>query len=452
MKSGGQILSNAIAICDMSKISWQTGKLRMNEDLENPFKARSFHLVQRWSLSQTPRERESENSSVRVHTAGTRESFTPTPTRTPSAKDDKSFSGSSADFRKALSSLNSRTDSSSDSLFLGCSPLFWDSWYISSLKSPSPLPNGQLSILPQASFAKRYVKWREVPDQVPDRSECAVDWARTAWHHRVVLWFLTRCLSSAEVPRLSNLILLVLVPVRLLTGTQFLPLVVSLLPLGRAPPPVLPRRQVRLCSLSETSLPKLGWEHLRDKVRTDREELGYLADPTHSTSYQPKQTDKTTSVDGHDNISDFSNTTCENTGLFGAPTVCETSVSHGFHGNVALQRESKESMPRETVARQREREEREGFVVSVAESMSKKSRRNSTRSHSLQTHKEFYSNERDHREHLERRAQQATLGENSVQRKLYSTEYNMEIQNLERRNSEYAVIESQRELESQRLQ
>ena len=44
------------------------------------------------------------------------------------------------------------------------------------------------------------------------------------------------------------------------------------------------------------------------------------------------------------------------------------------------------------------------------------------------------------------------LVKNSVQRKLYSTEYNMEIQNLERRNSEYALFESQRELESQRRQ
>ena len=34
MTSGGQIPWNAIAICEMSKISWQKGKLRMNEDLE----------------------------------------------------------------------------------------------------------------------------------------------------------------------------------------------------------------------------------------------------------------------------------------------------------------------------------------------------------------------------------------------------------------------------------
>ena len=90
-------------------------------------------------------------------------------------------------------------------------------------------------------------------------------------------------------------------------------------------------------------------------------------------------------------------------------------------------------------------------MISVAESMSRKSRRNSTRSHSLQTHREFYSDERDLREHLERRAQQAIIAENSVQRTLNSTEYHIEIQNLERRNSEYALIESQRELETQKL-
>ena len=66
--------------------------------------------------------------------------------------------------------------------------------------------------------------------------------------------------------------------------------------------------------------------------------------------------------------------------------------------------------------------------------------------------REFCSDERDLLEHLERRAQQAVLGENSVQRTVYLTEYDMEIHNLERRNSEYASFESQRELEPQRPQ
>ena len=35
MKNGGLILPNAFAICEMSQTSWQTGNLKMNEDLEN---------------------------------------------------------------------------------------------------------------------------------------------------------------------------------------------------------------------------------------------------------------------------------------------------------------------------------------------------------------------------------------------------------------------------------
>ena len=42
MISGGQILCTAVAICEMSKISLQTGKLRMNEDLVNHLKDQGF--------------------------------------------------------------------------------------------------------------------------------------------------------------------------------------------------------------------------------------------------------------------------------------------------------------------------------------------------------------------------------------------------------------------------
>ena len=55
--------------------------------------------------------------------------------------------------------------------------------------------------------------------------------------------------------------------------------------------------------------------------------------------------------------------------MSGVPTVFEISASHASHGDFSLQRESKESMLRETVARQREREEREASVISVADSM-----------------------------------------------------------------------------------
>ena len=65
------------------------------------------------------------------------------------------------------------------------------------------------------------------------------------------------------------------------------------------------------------------------------------ADPTHSTSYEPKEFDKITSADGdttlindsdYENISDFSKITCENTGPFGVSTMLESSVSHVSHG------------------------------------------------------------------------------------------------------------------------
>ena len=114
--------------------------------------------------------------------------------------------------------------------------------------------------------------------------------------------------------------------------------------------------------------------------------------------------------------------------------------------------ESKESLTRETEGKQRMRGDRGGSVISVAESMSRRSPRSSVRSHSHQTQRKLYSDERDLREHLERRAQQAIYDENSVRRKLYSTDCNTEIQSSGRRNSEYALHESQRELESQRQQ
>ena len=45
MKNGGLILWNAIAICVVSKTSWQMGKLLMNGDLENHLRAQSFRLA-----------------------------------------------------------------------------------------------------------------------------------------------------------------------------------------------------------------------------------------------------------------------------------------------------------------------------------------------------------------------------------------------------------------------
>ena len=116
------------------------------------------------------------------------------------------------------------------------------------------------------------------------------------------------------------------------------------------------------CSRSESA----GQAHFR----TSGGEFGYLADPAHSTGYEPKEFDKITSADGDttlindpnfDNISDFSKIIIENTGLLGVLTMFESSVSHVSHDDFALQIESKESMYRETdclTERERERKEK----------------------------------------------------------------------------------------------
>ena len=92
------------------------------------------------------------------------------------------------------------------------------------------------------------------------------------------------------------------------------------------------------------------------------EQFGYLATSVLLTGYEPKEFDKITSVDvdtppindPDHNISDFSKTTSENTGHSVLnPLFCTFLI-----GDFALQRESKESMPRETVARQRKRGKR----------------------------------------------------------------------------------------------
>ena len=93
-----------------------------------------------------------------------------------------------------------------------------------------------------------------------------------------------------------------------------------------------------------------------------------------------------------DEISYFSKNTHENTGLFGVLTMFESSVSHASQYEFPLQGESKDSMHRETDCwTERERKEREGSVISVVKSMSKKIRRNSIRSHSLQSLGKFNS-------------------------------------------------------------
>ena len=52
MKSGGQIPWNGITICRMSKTSWQTGNLKMNEDLVNHSKDQLYYLTHWLDISQ----------------------------------------------------------------------------------------------------------------------------------------------------------------------------------------------------------------------------------------------------------------------------------------------------------------------------------------------------------------------------------------------------------------
>ena len=61
MKSGGQIQRNAITICRMSKTSWQTGNLNMNEDLVNHSEDQLYYLTHWLDISEN-----SERDKARI--------------------------------------------------------------------------------------------------------------------------------------------------------------------------------------------------------------------------------------------------------------------------------------------------------------------------------------------------------------------------------------------------
>ena len=69
MKSGGQIPGNAIAICEMSKTSWKTGNLKMNEDLGNHSKDHLYHLAHFGYLPN------SERDKARIHQFGEKKDY-----------------------------------------------------------------------------------------------------------------------------------------------------------------------------------------------------------------------------------------------------------------------------------------------------------------------------------------------------------------------------------------
>ena len=91
------------------------------------------------------------------------------------------------------------------------------------------------------------------------------------------------------------------------------------------------------------------------------DEFGYLAKNLSPTCQEPKQPDQMITADDdatpindpeNDSISDFSKTTNDNTGWFGVTTVCETSASQISRGDLAFQKESEESLTRETEGKQ----------------------------------------------------------------------------------------------------
>ena len=102
--------------------------------------------------------------------------------------------------------------------------------------------------------------------------------------------------------------------------------------------------------------------------------FGYLATSAHLTGYAPNRSDQMITADtdatpindpDNDSISEFSKTTLDNTGWFGVPTVCEPSISQISRGDLTLQKQSKESLTRETEGKQRMREDVDESVISV---------------------------------------------------------------------------------------
>ena len=164
-------------------------------------------------------------------------------------------------------------------------------------------------------------------------------------------------------------------------------------------------------------------------LRTSSEKFGYLAKSALNTGFEPKKFDKITSVDS-------------DTMLIDDPDLNEISDFS------KTQKQRKHASGNRLLDRQRERRFCDQCCrVDVKE----KSTEQSWESFSSDSQRILFWRTSSPRTPWTR-AQQALLGENPDQRRWDLTEYNVEIQNLERRNSEYALFESQRELEPQRWQ
>ena len=127
------------------------------------------------------------------------------------------------------------------------------------------------------------------------------------------------------------------------------------------------------------------------------EQFGYLAKSVLLTGYEPKEIDKNTSVDDDakalindldHNISRLLENHAARTLVNSVFTQCLNPLfCTSLIGDFVRQREKAKKALQSGNRCKTERDEREGFVISVADSMPMKSRRNSIRSHSLQTHR-----------------------------------------------------------------
>ena len=195
------------------------------------------------------------------------------------------------------------------------------------------------------------------------------------------------------------------------------------------------------CSLTVTSRPLLEAQ----VKRTPHDELfGYLAKSALNRGYEPKKFDKITSVDNDttltDDIYDFFEIHRKNIGQFGVSAVFEFSVSHVSHWWFCFSERKQRKHATGKQLLDREEEKKEKVLWSVLQGWCQwKVDGTRIRSHSPTTHRQFDSDDRDLRVHLEWRAQQASLGENSAQKKdtRLNTTRRSKIRNEEIQNTQY---------------
>ena len=196
------------------------------------------------------------------------------------------------------------------------------------------------------------------------------------------------------------------------------------------------------CSLTVTSRPLLEAQ----VKRTPHDELfGYLAKSAPSTEVMsPRSSTRShlwtmtrRSLTISTTFSKFTGKTLDNS-VF---PQCLNSLFRTFLiGDFVSQRESKESMHTGKQLLDREEEKKEKVLWSVLQGWCQwKVDGTRIRSHSPTTHRQFDSDDRDLRVHLEWRAQQASLGENSAQKKdtRLNTTRRSKIRNEEIQNTQY---------------